>query len=791
MQTTSLRLQGRDQRQYVFRSVDKDPGAEILPPFLRKTFVDELLQDQTSASLPTGALVVAPLLEAVGVLHADPQLVQMPDESALGEYRKTFAGVLGLIEERPRDGPGGAPGFAGSRKIEGTEYVWNRIEDSPKHQVDARAFLTARLIDVLVGDWDRHYDQWRWARYPTGDGYRWQPIPRDRDQAFARFDGVVHWFARSHMPQFVNFGESYGSIYGLTWSARALDRRFLSGLERSEWDSVTQNIRLRLTDEVIDQAVSRIRTEASRAMLSSLSRVLKQRRDRLAQAADRFYELLAAQVDIHATDEADVVEVVRRDDSRIEAKVFSASATGRIAGNRSLRFRRTFRRGETREIRLYLHGGNDTAVVRGAVQRSIHVRVVGGGGDDLLVDSSSVGRFTATSFYDARGTNRFETRRTEVDRRPFREPPRTDVLLGGTLRSVSGSIPELPPRDLEDPFKDWGTLLLPIPWLAYQPDVGIVLGMGVQRFAYGFRKVPHASRMELRAGFASGPDRFYVQYLGDSPDFVQGVDAALEVQYSGVDIVRFYGFGNETELVGPDEYYRITQRKFSIDPSVTYNPSPKARFAVGPFLTFTGTKMGQGNFIDSIRPYGSGRFTEMGIQGSFVLDTRDRSVAATRGFHFDGGARLVPSLLEVTSTFGSVYGEASTYLTADVLTEPTLALRVGGKKVWGEAPFHESAFLGGATTLRGYSEERFAGDATAYGNAELRLFLVRFSVGDFGIFGLGDVGRVFLNDESSGRWHAAAGGGIWFALASRAATVSLSLASGERRSFYAMLGFMF
>ena len=76
--------------------------------------------------------------------------------------------VLGLFEERPRDGPSGTAGFGDSRRIEGTEYVWEKIETDPDHRIDARAFLRARLMDVFVGDWDRHYDQWKWARYPLG-----------------------------------------------------------------------------------------------------------------------------------------------------------------------------------------------------------------------------------------------------------------------------------------------------------------------------------------------------------------------------------------------------------------------------------------------------------------------------------------------------------------------------------------------------------------------------------------------------------------------------------------------
>ena len=134
------------------------------------------------------------------------------------------------------------------------------------------------------------------------------------------------------------------------------------------------------------------------------------------------------------------------------------------------------------------------------------------------------------------------------------------------------------------------------------------------------------------------------------------------------------------------------------------------------------------------------------------------------------------------------------YFAPNVALDPTLALRVGGKKVWGTFPFFEAAFLGGATTLRGFNEQRFAGDAAVYANAELRLFLTEFRLllpGDFGIFGLADIGRVFLDGDASDTWHKAAGGGIWFAFIDRGSTISLAIAqSKEQRAFYASVGFM-
>jgi hypothetical protein len=143
-----------------------------------------------------------------------------------------------------------------------------------------------------------------------------------------------------------------------------------------------------------------------------------------------------------------------------------------------------------------------------------------------------------------------------------------------------------------------------------------------------------------------------------------------------------------------------------------------------------------------------------------------------------------------------VHGEAATYLTArSIALEPTLALRVGGKRVWGRFPYQQAAYIGGNSTVRLGRENRYAGDASVYAGAELRLFLTKFYLfvpGRFGVFGLGDVGRVYLEGESSDLWHAAGGGGVWASFLDPANTISLALSrSAERTGVYFRVGFGF
>ena len=136
----------------------------------------------------------------------------MPDDPALGPFRSDFAGLLGTIEERPTDN---GPGFAGADKIVSTYELFDRLEKDQDERVDVRAYLGARLVDLFLGDWDRHADQWRWARLGDSDSVPWTPIPRDRDQAFSRYDGLLLGLARLSLPQLVAFGPDYPARWGL------------------------------------------------------------------------------------------------------------------------------------------------------------------------------------------------------------------------------------------------------------------------------------------------------------------------------------------------------------------------------------------------------------------------------------------------------------------------------------------------------------------------------------------------------------------------------------------------
>ena len=105
--------------------------------------------------------------------------------------------------------------------------------------------------------------------------------------------------------------------------------------------------------------------------------------------------------------------------------------------------------------------------------------------------------------------------------------------------------------------------------------------------------------------------------------------------------------------------------------------------------------------------------------------------------------------------------------------------------------------MGGPGTLRGFRKDRFGGESSVYGNAELRLRLsqIRFLLpGEFGMFGGIDTGRVFLDADPSDadQFHTGVGGGIWMSLLQRTQTLSAAFVNGDDLTgFYLRAGLMF
>lgn len=762
--TRTLHMTGEDGRRYVLRSVAKSPGD--LAVDLEGTPAAAILQDQVSSFHPSGAPVVARLLAELDVLHPDPRYMVIPDDPRLEEFQGEFAGMLALFEERPDDRDG-EPGFAGSRQIVQLERLFEILEEEPDNRVDVLSLLRSRMVDLMVGDRDRSHNNHLWARIDDGaSGSIWRVIPRDRDQAFVRFDGILKALARSYDPRLVSFSDAYPNILGLTRNAWDMDRNLLVGVDRTTWDDEVQEVKDRLTDDVIAEAVARMPAEHFALSGEQLIQSLKLRRDFLHEAADRLYEVVFGTADIHASDASEEVRIVREVGGAV------AIAVEPLGGNGPT-FARTFDPAETAEIRLYMHGGDDVALLSGAGSTPIRLRLVGGGGRDSFRESSG-GSGPSVIVYD-QGAD-------------------TEVVPGMRLEATGAPRPYSWFEETRD--LDWGARTGTGVRGGYDQDRGLVLLGRFSFYRYGFLKDPYQSRTRLLAGWAFARNEPVVDVLHISRAAIGSADFRVSGRWSGVEILDYYGQGNEVGVAGPTSFHRVTHRQITVAPAIGMGDGEETYVEFGPILRYTSTDTtSAASFLAGIDPYGSGDFAQAGLQVSFQADTRDNAGTPGRGYFLEGGTSFYPSLLDVErGAFGEVHGQVATYLSPGS-GNPTLAVRAGGKKVWGPFPFAESAFLGGASDLRGLREQRYAGSGSLYGSAELRVFVTRLVLVlpmDIGLFGLADVGRVYASGDASSLWHRGFGGGIWLAPLRRSSTVQVSLARSEGRTgVYVGMGFAF
>ncbi|HET6896972.1 MAG TPA: hypothetical protein VFK70_01440, partial [Vicinamibacteria bacterium] len=380
LQTAGLAFEGEDGRRYWFRSLSKEPD-RALPPEWRQGWTSQLIRDRTASTHPAAAVVRARLAAAAGVLTPPVRLVVMPDDPALGEYRMSFANRMGTIEEFPRVADGARPGYLGALEIVNTPALWTRRLADPDVQVDARAFLRARILDLFVGDYDRDHEQWRWAHLPGHAAF--VPLPEDPDMAFARQDGFVMARLREHEPRFQVFSERYPKGPQGELGQADVDRWVLSSLDRRAFREEAERLQGAFTDAVIEEAVRVMPPEWYALNGAKLAAALVARRNGLVQDIDRMYLFLSRVVEVHATDAPEIL-TLRRNEGGIELKVALAATP------EAPYFQRTFDPKETRELRVYLHGGDDR-LVNEAGRAPLRLRVVSGAGRDLVDDSRGGG----------------------------------------------------------------------------------------------------------------------------------------------------------------------------------------------------------------------------------------------------------------------------------------------------------------------------------------------------------------------------------------------------------------
>ena len=388
-QTNTLRLRSADGRRFVLRSVDKDLSRSLEAGSWLDRLIGPVLRDQTCAAPPYGAYVAARLAPAAGVYHTNPRLVYLLPDTTLGTYRARFQPALYLLEERPEGNQTHAVSFGGARRVVGSATMLGEVLAADGLHLAPRAYLRARLLDLLVGDWSRRADQWRWAAYapPGGGAVEFRPIPRDRDQAFFRFDDG--WLTRAiswGRPRYQTFNPYLvpADVGPLTTTARPLDHLALAWLPEAAFLAEADSLRRRLPDAALQRALAAVPPEVRADMTRELLPALRARRDALPAAARRYYQVLQQEPTISGTDGAERFELLAAGPGALRLRVWARRPLrpDSLLGEHRYDVRRTTR------LTIYGLGGNDVFELRGRLAPGFGVHLHGGAGrNDFLQET--------------------------------------------------------------------------------------------------------------------------------------------------------------------------------------------------------------------------------------------------------------------------------------------------------------------------------------------------------------------------------------------------------------------
>lgn len=366
-QTNTLRLIDKSGREWNLRSADKDV-TKTLTPLMQNTMAETLIQDFNSAIHPYAALTVPELAKAIGVTVAKPRIFFIPDDPSFGVHRALFANKVCFLEEREP-----TPEHIETKS---SSNVLEKISNDTEYGIVQKQILRARLLDMLLGDWDRHEDQWRWAEKDSLRRTYYYPIPRDRDFVYFKSDGIFMKFAAAFFqPYLIGFSKEPRRLRRLNAKVIDLDMLWLNQLSAADWEKEISLIETRITDNVIANAIKKMPPEVYAISGKNITSRLKTRRNSLRKHAMKYYAFLASNPVVNGTDENEFFSV-QMSGSGVAVTVKGSQESKRILYNR------VFTADETKIISLRGFAGNDQFVISQNVSSSIRVLVEGGDGND-------------------------------------------------------------------------------------------------------------------------------------------------------------------------------------------------------------------------------------------------------------------------------------------------------------------------------------------------------------------------------------------------------------------------
>lgn len=739
-QTKSLKLEDKNGHEWSLRSVDKDPE-KALPENFRGTLAQRLVVDMISASNPYAPLVVAPLARAAGIPAADPEYFFVPDDPALGYYRPLFANTVVTLEDRDP--------VKDEKDTKSTDKVLGKMFEDNDHHVDQPAVLRARLLDMLIGDFDRHDGQWKWGTRDTGKGKLYYPVPKDRDQAFFNSDGLfLDYLSKNQMPFLQGFKKKIPDIKGLNYVARDFDRTFLNSLDKAQWKVIADSFCKDLTDNVIMNAASKY-PQGIKILDSAFTvKKLKSRRSILTKQALKYYKYLAKEVTVTGSNEQEYFHM-QNNNGLMELSVFVKNEK---SDSFSLMYRRTFNPKETKEIVLYGLNDDDKFEIDKDVSSKIKVRIVGGKGKDTFDLKGNV----SSTIYDLTTEKNvlLNTKRTDND---FSSNPSVLDYKRTGFQYNKFTFPEIN--------------------LGFNAEDGVLLGLGFSSKTYGFRKDPYATSQKLTTLFAINRLAAQAKYEGIFNHVILKNDLIVNAEIVSPTLNNFFGYGNNSKFdkSKPLSYYRTRYKYATFDLLLRKRYNDIFQVSAGPtyFRYWNGYEDNKGRILDN--PSGAyldtgGLFSVkqyLGLKAKLDINYINNETFPTRGITWFTEFSALKGLNNNSHALTKLNSDMTIYASVSDRSKVNAIFRFGGGHIFSKYfEYFQAESIGNNNYVRGFRKNRFSGNSMAYGSAELRFRLFRSNSyvlpGDVGLVGFYDMGRVWLHSEESDKWHTSIGGGLYF-----------------------------
>ncbi|MFH6603461.1 metallophosphoesterase [Maribacter algicola] len=756
-QSKSLRLRHKDGKEYVMRAIRKVSELylqsmvfpdQYLMDELQDSYLQTFLLDFYTGAHPYAPFAMGRLSDAAGIYHTNPVLYYVPKQPALEDFNNDFGDELYMIEEHTGDGHGNLASFGYSDKLISTDDMLDRLRDDEKYEVDSKMYLRARLFDMVVGDWDRHVDQWRWAEFKKKNSNKriYRPVPRDRDQAFSNMgDGFVMALATRMIPGLrlmEGFNDNIRSVEGFNSSPKTyvLDVALLNATKREDWSKEAKFLRESLTRDVIDEAFESFPKEVRDKTVDEIKRVLLSRLASIESTALEYYGIIKKYAVVSGTDKDDWFEIENKDGA-VEVSGYRI-----IDGERKKRFfNGEFREDETKEIWVYGLDDDDRFVVSGKKDNRIKVRLIGGQNNDIYEVSGRGNTFV----YD------YKSKKNTLKNVVGAKVRLTDNYDVNTYR---------PTR-----FRSSANQILPK--IGFNPDDGFNFGVANTYTFNGFRQNPFTQRHSLDASYYFATSGFDLQYSGEFANITDKANFQLEAKFTSPNYaINFFGLGNDSENPEDElemDYNRVRFQTIRFSPSLVWRGQLESKVRAGISYEAITVEETANRFINTFYVANNEDSSKsfLGIDGQYSYSNTDNTAFPTMGM-----ATSLHIGYKTAIGNGGSFGYIIPSLSFEYKLVPNGKLVLATKwkahfNIGNGYEFYQAASIGGVDGLRGFRNQRFTGKKSYYQNTDIRWSMGKGRTGilpiSYGLYGGFDYGRVWLADDFSKVWHTSYGGGFF------------------------------